>query len=785
MSTEGLFGFRDTPGVNGPRLMMLAALAALPLTMAVPSHAQQAIQETPMSRAAAVVEEIIVTARRREESALDVPVALTVFSGEQLNRMGTADITELSNLVPNITVERTRGTNSTASAFIRGVGQQDPVAGFEQGVGIYIDDVYLNRPHGAVLNIYDVERIEVLRGPQGTLYGRNTIGGAIKYVTRRLSADPEVGVELRGGNYGQLDASGTFSFPLTESFRAGATLASFKRDGFGKNLTLGKENYNKDVLAGRASLEWLPRDDLFFRVAGDYTRDESEPRHGHRLLPSLLTQAPVLRNVYDSRPGLNVPDTEQKSRGIAGTAEWHINDTFTLRNVVAYRKNDAGWPNDFDALPTVDIDVPVIYRDDQFTEELQLLFDSERVSGVVGFFYMDASAMNEADIVLGATGALIGIPGLNAYMFGEVDTETWSLFGDATYRLTDTIEVSLGGRYTNDKRHARLLRQSYAGGFTQRFGGAARAPFATTTNFDDGATFTNFSPRVGISWRPAADQNLYLTLAQGFKGGGFDPRGSAAATPPGMTVNRFLRFDPEKVNTVEIGHKANWLEGRATTSAAVFHSIYDDIQIPGSIGVDTTGDGIADTFVGVTTNAGEATISGLEFEGLVYLANDVIRAGDSLSTNWALGYINAEFDEFINNVGVDISKEANFQNTPKWTAQFGFDYRTPLRLFAREGQLSLLPRAAYRSRTHQFEIASRHLDQEAFTLIDMSVIWTSQDRAWRLGVHGKNLTDKRYIVAGWDFVNDDTLAPLLGLERTLTAFYGDPRTISASISYAF
>ena len=183
--------------------------------------------------------EIVVTARRREESLKDVPIAVTVFSGTLLERQGATDITDIGDTTPNVTIETSRGTNSTLTAFIRGIGQQDPVAGFEQGVGLYLDDVYLNRPQGAVLDIYDVERIEVLRGPQGTLYGRNTIGGAIKYVTRRLPNRPVLNVRGTVGTYGQLDAVATASYPIDELLRVGASVARLTRDGFGKNRTSG------------------------------------------------------------------------------------------------------------------------------------------------------------------------------------------------------------------------------------------------------------------------------------------------------------------------------------------------------------------------------------------------------------------------------------------------------------------------------------------------------------------------------------------------------------------
>jgi len=240
---------------------------------------------------------VIVTARRRNEALQDVPIAVTAYSGAQLERTGAVDITDIADTTPNVTIEVSRGTNSTLTAFIRGIGQQDPVAGFEQGVGLYLDDVYLNRPQGAVLDIYDVERIEVLRGPQGTLYGRNTIGGAIKYVTRRLSNAPALRLRGTVGTYGQLDAVATASYPIHDLFRVGASVARLTRDGFGKNFTTGNDNYNKDVRAARISAEIGPDDSALLRLSADYTKDTTNPRGGHRVIPGLISGAPVLDNV--------------------------------------------------------------------------------------------------------------------------------------------------------------------------------------------------------------------------------------------------------------------------------------------------------------------------------------------------------------------------------------------------------------------------------------------------------------------------------------------------------
>ncbi|MGB7371180.1 TonB-dependent receptor, partial [Erythrobacter sp.] len=199
---------------------------------------------------------IIVTARRREERLIDVPLSVTALTGETLERQGILELTQVGQQVPNVTLEVSRGTNTTLTAFIRGIGQQDPVAGFEAGVGVYVDDVYLNRPQAAVLDVYDVERIEVLRGPQGTLYGRNTIGGAIKYVTARLPDDPSLSVRGTYGSYDQAELIVTASTPISDNLAIGASGARLSRGGYGENLTLGTENYNKDVWAARGTIEF-------------------------------------------------------------------------------------------------------------------------------------------------------------------------------------------------------------------------------------------------------------------------------------------------------------------------------------------------------------------------------------------------------------------------------------------------------------------------------------------------------------------------------------------------
>ncbi|HZX22451.1 MAG TPA: TonB-dependent receptor [Woeseiaceae bacterium] len=752
--------------------------AVLAVALSVTGFGPAAVAQEA-EQGARAIEEVVVTARRREESLQDVPLSITAFSGEELARIGALNITEVGQTTPNVTLEVSRGTNTTITAFIRGVGQQDPVPGFEAGVGIYVDDVYLNRPQAAVLDIYDVERIEVLRGPQGTLYGRNTIGGAIKYVTKRLSDEPEAKVKVAVGNYNQLDTVVTGSTPVGDTLRIGGSVARLTHDGFGDNLNLpGIENYAKDLLAGRFSVEWLPSETLFFRLTGDYLDDDSDPRQGHRLTVGNLTGAPILDDVYDTRAGLNNPTQEVQARGISLTAEWDISPAFTLKSITAYRDDETYTPIDFDSLPAADLDVPAVYENDQFSQELQVLYEGDRLSGVAGAYYLDANAFTAFDVILGTTGDLLGLPGLNAFTLGDVDTDTWSLFADFTYELSDVWALSVGGRYTSDERSSRVLRQTLIGGTSSFFGGSA-VPIATTSDFEGSETFTEFTPRFSVSYAPSDTQNLYFTWSEGFKGGSFDPRGQTSSAPDldgdgdvdEQDIFEFMLFQPETVSSYEVGVKSSWLDNTINTNIAVFFADYQDVQIPGSVGIDSDNDGVVDTFIGITSNAADADIFGVEFEGAAQLS-------DAFRVNWMLGYIDAEFNEFIDALGNDVAEERVFQNTPEVTASATLVYERPMEVIGRDANFSVRNTLSYRDDTSQFEVPTPELDQDAYTLWDLSFVLEDPDGRWRLGLHGKNLTDEEYKVAGYFFPN-------LGLESSITAFYGDPRRVMGTFEYRF
>ena len=737
------------------------------------------------------INQVVVTARRRAELIQDVPGAVTAISGAELEKSAIPDITALTDTVPNTTLKASRGTNTTLTAFIRGIGQQDPVAGYEQGVGIYLDDVYLARPQGALTDIYDLERIEVLRGPQGTLYGRNTIGGAVKYVTRKLAPKPTLDAKVTFGNYGEKDLVLKGSMPMSSILRIGATVGTFNRDGFGRNILNGRQNYNKDVVAGRVSLELTPTPDLFIRLATDKTVDDSEARQGQRLTagPAPASIQPA-SGTYDTRANLyRVLGHDQKvtTEGSSLLAEYTIDPTLSVKSITAYRKSKSYAPIDFDSLEVPLWEAPSFYKDNQTSQEFQLTYTGQKVQGVAGLFYMKTNAYNDFDVLYNAAG------GLSLLTHDDIDSKTWAAYADASYNVTDALSVTVGGRYTEDERRAEIFKQTYLGlNSSPRLGNASAVAFgAPNTNLGKDAlqrTDKKFTPKLGFGYKLTPEHNLYTTWSKGFKGGMFDPRMDLAATGgPNSVVSLAKRkgVEPEEVSSVELGVKSSMNGGRLQTNAAVFYTDYKNVQIPGSIPTfDAAGN--VNGFAGSLTNAGKAKIKGLELEAVAYVTNQ-------LSVNAMYSYIDAKYNEWMVANGanlVNIAGSTEFQNTPRNSANLAVNYEWPMAVMGRSGSFSLSNSVSYKSKVYQTEIArptgvasldatipgNLALAQDGYALWDAGLVWTSADRKIQVGLHGRNLTDKRYKTAGYNFS---------GFFNTVTAFYGDPRTVRGTINVKF
>ena len=722
------------------------------------------------------LERIEVTARRTVENLQQVPVAVTSIGAADIAERGIATVTEIQQFSPNTTLQQSRGTNSTLTAFIRGVGQEDPLWGYEPGVGIYIDDVYVARPQGAVLDILNVERIEVLRGPQGTLYGKNTIGGAVKYVTKEMSGDTEFAVNLTAGSYKQGDVKVTGQIPLIDNqLYFGFGYANLQRDGYGNFLTSAMpgqdgENYNKDLQAYRMSLEYRPSDALFMRLNYDKTEDDSNAKGGYRLLPSLLTDAPVPDSVYDSYTSLPTKN-KVETEGVSLTVNWTINDNWAFKSITAQRESYSPTNIDFDNTSLPIFDVPAIYDDEQFTQEFQLNYETDGFKMVSGAYYYTSDSCGVFDAILGILGQSLGAPGLTREVGGCSNSDSTALYAQGSYDIDDKWSITAGLRYTKDEKEAVVRNGLIFANVYPESGwvpGYVRPDGLTTpVVLDDSESWSKVTPKIGIEYQHSDDLMLFASYSQGFKSGTFNPRATVAEPAA----------DPEDVNSFEIGMKSDWND-RLRVNATLFMLDHKDRQYIAVIPDENDSTALNQRL----GNVGRSEATGLELEM-------TWRASRELEIYGNLGLIDASFEEavtFVPGTGqVDISDRFSVTNTPETTANIGFSYN----LLTDFGDVIFNGNYNYRSSYSLVELDNL-LTQDSYGLLNLGVTWYSTDGHWNIALHGKNLTDEQYLVGNYAFIapdpaNPGQYIPGLGGDNTLIGYYGAPRTVSLSVGYRF
>jgi iron complex outermembrane receptor protein len=733
------------------RSLLKPSLIALAISAVMSGGALAQQTSTESEADDATLERIEVTARRTIESLQEVPVAVTSIGSEELQQRGIDNLISVQQYSPNTTLQVSRGTNSTLTAYIRGIGQQDPLWGFEPGVGIYIDDVYLARPQGAALDVYDVQRIEVLRGPQGTLYGRNTIGGAVKYVTKELSGETEFAARGTVGTENQADLRLSGQTAITDTLFVSGAVASFNRDGFGTYLNTGEDNYDKDVQSGRVSVQWNPTEDFRVSFSADQTTDNSNSKGGFRLTQSLLApDLPLTDSVYDSNTSMPV-DNKVETEGQSLTLTWDVNDSWTVKSITARRKGVTDTNIDFDSTGLKSLDIPAYYEDEQTSQELQFLYSDDRLKVASGIYYYAGEACGSFGTVIVA-GA-----GLTVENGGCVDTDSIAAYAQGTYQINDKLSITAGGRYTKDDKDATMFRDVYLGEKAPR--DTDGVAIASLTDFSGSESFSHFSPRVGAEYQLNPDLMYYVSYTNGFKSGGFDMRANSSVNP-----NATDPYQEETVDTYEAGIKSEWLKRRLRLNASIFHSSYDDMQV-------TVQRAVPNDVASQVLNAASADINGAEVEALFAATRD-------LELTMIVGYLDASFNEveFFDPVAqatVDVSDVWGFANTPELTATLASRYtlETNMGDFVFNGNVS------YRGATQIFEVPSV-LDYGGYSLINVGVNWYSDNGNWDVSLQGKNLGDKQARIAGYNF-------PFLAGEQTITGYYIDPRTVSVSVGYRF
>lgn len=684
--------------------------------------------------------DIVVTAQRRKERLQDVPLAVTALSSDSLRNLQASDIGDIQGAVPNLTLHE--GDASNAVIYIRGVGQIDSLAFADPGVGVYVDDVYLGRAQGAFLSVYDVDRVEVLRGPQGTLYGRNTIGGAVKFVSTPLSNALTYGAEATGGSYGTLELKGSVGGALVEdTLLAKAAVSFVRREGYGGNAFNGKDDGDKREIAGRLAFEYRPSSDLRLRLNIDGSRARPDTSRTPARATAVFgypatTSAPF-------RVDANFNDVNHLDTfGASLTAEWDLSRIFTLRSITAYRKMRFKADLDLDATPDSIFGVYDDEKQHQLSQELQLVVTSDRFQGVAGLFYFN----EHDDTFSGLYGPAI------ALVTGSLNVQrnrSAAAYGQGTYKVTDRLSLTAGLRYTHESKNF-LRTQKYFAASTTLPVPYDQGPFATY--IDTAKSWNSLTPKVGLDYKVSGAVLAYASISRGFKSGGFDGRANdtAAARP----------YDPETLWAYEAGLKTQFLDRRVTLNAALFWNDYKNLQLS-SFTATSTG-----AFTALFTNAGAATMRGAEFEL-------VARPSKPLTLNLTLSYLDAHYDRYIGPGGVDISHQRELVNAPKWSGRAGATYEVDL---GSGGNLTLGGDANYRSKTYPTVSSSEILAQHGYVLVDAFARWADAGNHFYVQFGVKNLTDKRYKEQGFD------LSDSLGYQL---AYYGAPRVFRATIGTHF
>jgi len=745
------------------RVLLVAAIAVV-LVCAGPALAQEA-EEAPdegqMTEEEKAIEEalarqpfageITVTSRRREEALQEIPIAVSVVGGAQLQDVAATTISELEGYVPNLSIYQGRNQSTTLTAFVRGVGQADPLWGVDPGVGLYIDDVYVARPQGALLDVYDVERVEVLRGPQGTLYGKNTIGGAIKYVTRSLSNTPEGRITWNPGTFGTQEFRASIGGPIVkDKLLAKASFAKLTRDGYGENLYQNRDVSDKDTTAYRLALEWLPSDKVSIRANYDSIEDRAEPVGLTRLEENPLCwvflgeACPPYDNHFDTESGL-APINSTDTTGYSLTVTWDINPALQFKSITAYRENDAQNNIDFDTTPAPIVDTgPAVYFDDQTTQEFQLVFSgSDKWSGVLGLYYFDGTAGGKVNATF--------IGSIFVTTQGDIGTKSYALYADGAFKLTDRLTLNVGLRPTRETKHGTAFN-------VYNTDNSYEDILSVTADFDDEVTFTSWAPKLGLDYQFNPDVMGYFKVNRGFKSGGYNVRAQETVFPESG-----LPFDDEVMTVAEIGLKTVLANRSLVLNTAVFYGDYTDIQVSTFTDYDSDGDGVNDAFFGNFLNAGDATISGLEVE-----YNWASKSWFGLSGFLALLDTDPDFlDE--NEDGVLDAQVIS--NAPELTGAIRGNFDFP----GFGGLFTASVGYSYRDDSILTNEGVDPITQPAFGLADAWISWLSGNARWRFGISGKNLTDEEYLTNGYNI-------PSLGI---LQGSYGMPRTFVATLEWRF
>lgn len=681
------------------------------------------------------LEEIVVTGRKRAraEDLQEVPVSVTALSAEQMERAITVDLVDVGRLTPNASLQESsqRGIQNFS---IRGMGISGSTPSDEPAVGIFQDGVYWGSNYGALGDLFDVEGVEILRGPQGTLFGRNVTGGAVVLRSARPTSDASASVMAGIGNYGLVEGSVVLNGGTDNKVIAGRLAVQGRHlDGYFKNTLSGKDYGESDSILIRPSIRLRPTDTLDITLIGELYKEDGDPTAARGIAPNTVPGGPLTLpekegyvtprdfwSVSPDSPGFS----DIRVRLAVLDANWDILGG-VLTSVTGYRDVRTRVETDYDGTPSQGFLQGIRYDQDQFSTELRFAREiSDWLNFTVGVYHYDQHQDFAENRVLNNRATHLATNSI-------LDNDSQAAFAEADFNLVEGLRITAGGRYTREKKVAK------AAPF-----GSCTMDFETCT-FSDPRTYkgSNFSPKIGVSY-DFGRQLVFASFTRGYRSGGFSLRGTPLIEP----------YRPETVSAFEAGFKSDFFDRRLRVNGAIFYNKYKDLQRT-VLGVSEEAGVIQSVF-----NAADASIKGAEIEVTALLTR-----GLTLSANY--GYTDATYDRFE---GIPNPEDREFVRVPKHTGQAALSYETELGNGGR-----ILARAAANHTGKYFFDDPNLLFQKAYTLVDATLAYTTPSRI-TFTVYGKNLTKTEY--SHWG-------STLGALGQNL--FPGAPRTFGLRVSGQF
>ncbi len=727
--------------MNRTSLKMTSMAALLPLMIG----ANNAVAEETEKTRFMALEEIVVTARKREEGLQNTPISITAVSSEGLEKRQIISMDQVSNITPNLTINTSSafsGSSQTPAVFLRGIGQTDFTLNTDPGVGIYVDGVYISRSVGALLDLVDVERVEILRGPQGTLFGRNTIGGSISITSNRPADDLSGNAKVTIGSDNWLILSGNISLPISDNLKAKVTIQNQDRDGYVTRTADGVKLGDDNSTSFRGALLWTPTEKLSFYFVGDYTtaRENGAPLsltevneaapfaaiHNIFVAPGLVPSMGngafynaqyVTGNLYETA-GTEPVFSDLDVWGLMLTAEYQ-GDMFDVKTITSYRNLDSKFSRDGDGSPLRINATANIFTYDQFSQEVQFLGRAldDRMNWILGLYYFEESGNDNNTVDFGYVSFRSG---------GAVKNKSYAGFFQTSYDVTDKLSVTGGLRYTDETKKFNpvtfILEQRVP---------LPVPPFPPFLNFSNGQLLVpegqvetgvgKWTPMINLAYQWTEGLMTYATFSQGFKSGGFTQRifPALAAVPS---------FNPETVNVYEAGFKYSGLEGRMRLNGSAYYTDYTNLQVTVQIGVAPT-----------TQNAAEAEIKGFELEMQLIPV-------ERMQLDLGIGYIDAKYTALDNQV-VGISLDSKLPGTSEWTLNGALSYVLDM---GNSGTIT--PRLDWSYRSEFFFDANNTMNEDGYHLLNASMMYDYDD-SWRITFFVKNLTNKTYLTHGESILN--------------------------------